>query len=454
MSNSPLIEDTIPGDRVAPRITEAHALMSVLAALDGEPDWLTARRKSAWTRFESLPMPSRRDERWRFSSIDRQMLDGFQLRNGVEPAAAGEIIKRSGLVRSYAGQFVFADSALIQRDPVSAGLADQGVIFKPIAEALQDHGDLLEKYFLHYESSLGSEKFTALHAALVRSGTFLYVPDNTVIEDPIVAYHWLSAAGSAVFPHTLVITGDNARVNFVDAFFSREPDARGFACAVANIHAGRGAKVFRKVVQDWNESSNSVQSDTIIAQRDAQVQSVAVNIGARRARYENRTRIEGPGADVKMFSLTVAEAKQEFDQRTLQIHAAPNAVSDLLYKNALMDTSRTIFSGLIMVEEDAQQTDAYQTNRNLLLDPSAEANSLPGLEILANDVKCSHGATTSKLDAEELFYLRSRGLPEHIAKQLLVFGFFEEIIDKLDNEELAENVRNLVQAKFARHLRA
>ena len=188
--------------------------------------------------------------------------------------------------------------------------------------------------------------------------------------------------------------------------------------------------------------------DTTVAGRNTSVKNLAVNIGAERARYENQSRIEGPGADVKMYSLTVAEENQEFDQRTYQTHKAENAVSDLLYKNALLDNARTIFSGLIKVAENAQQTDAYQTNRNLLLDPTAEANALPGLEILANNVKCSHGATTGNVDPEELFYMMQRGISKREAMKLMVFGFFEEVIEKIDNEELADGLRELIHEKF------
>jgi Fe-S cluster assembly protein SufD len=235
----------------------------------------------------------------------------------------------------------------------------------------------------------------------------------------------------------------------VDIFFSETEENEALSISVSNIHAGVNAKVFRKVVQDWNEKTVSFQLDTTVADRDAQVKNVAVNIGAQRARFENQTRIEGAGADVKMYSLTVAEGAQEFDQRTFQTHNAPNAVSDLLYKNALLDNSRTIFSGLIKVAEGSQQTDAYQTNRNLLLDPSADANALPGLEILANDVRCSHGATTGNVDKEELFYMMQRGIPQRVAMQLMVFGFFEEVIEKIDSEELVENLRQLIHQKFS-----
>lgn len=283
---------------------------------------------------------------------------------------------------------------------------------------------------------------------MVKAGSILFVPKGVEIEKPFVNYYWTTQAKSAVFPHTLIIAEDNSKAAVVDIFFSDTEANEALSVAVSNIHAGNGANVFRKVVQDWNEKTVSFQLDTTIAGRDTQVKNLAVNIGAERARFENQTRIEGPGADVKMYSLTVAEEKQEFDQRTFQTHNAGNAVSDLLYKNALLDSSRTIFSGLIKVAEGAQQTDAYQTNRNLLLDPTAEANALPGLEILANDVKCSHGATTGNVDEEELFYMMQRGIHKRTAMQLMVFGFFEEVIEKVDSDELADNLRTLIRNKF------
>ena len=160
----------------------------------------------------------------------------------------------------------------------------------------------------------------------------------------------------------------------------------------------------------------------------------------------------GAGAHVEMLSLVAADADQEIDQRTLQSHNAPHTTSELLFKNTLADKAKTIFSGLIKVSEDAQLTDAYQTNRNLLLSNTAEANSLPGLEILANDVKCSHGATTSQIDPEEIFYMNARGIDKAHAHELIVYGFFEEIIERIDCEELADNVRQLIQTKFKKKL--
>ena len=413
-----------------------------------EPTWLAKRRAAGLDQFNNLPLPTARDEAWRFASVGKLSIDDF---NPVETPATttlDALTERSVLVTARAGRAVFVDDAPARFEGVSAELIAQGVIYLPIAEAIEQHPELMEQYFLQESTELGSKKFFGLHAATVKAGTLLYVPKGVQIANPIVNYYWTSAERAAVFPHTLIIAEDNANVSVVDLFFSETEANEALNVSVSNIHAGAGAHVFRKIVQDWNEKTVSFQLDTIVAERDAQVKNIAVNIGAQRARFESQTRIEGAGADVKMYSLTVAEETQEFDQRTFQTHNAPNAVSDLLYKNALLDNSRTIFSGLIKVAEGAQQTDAYQTNRNLLLDPTAEANALPGLEILANDVRCSHGATTGNVDEAELFYMMQRGIPRRVAMQLMVFGFFEEVIEKIDSDELADNFRQLIHNKF------
>jgi len=413
-----------------------------------EPEWLSTLRNEGKAQFGILPAPTARDERWRFASVGKLSIDGFAPAPAPTANKLAELVKRSNLVSARAGQLVYADDTQAQFEGISKALAAQGVIYLPVLEAVAQHPELMQKYFLQESTELGSEKYFGLHAQLVKAGSILYVPKGVEIEQPFVNYYWTSGERAAVFPHTLIIAEENAKASVVDIFFSETEDNQALNVSVSNIHAASGANVFRKVVQDWNEKTVSFQLDTTVADRDTLVKNLAVNIGAERARFENQTRIEGPGADVKMYSLTVAEESQEFDQRTFQTHNAGNAVSDLLYKNALLDKARTIFSGLIKVAEGAQQTDAYQTNRNLLLDPTAEANALPGLEILANDVKCSHGATTGNVDAEELFYMMQRGIAKRDAMKLMVFGFFEEVIEKVDSDELADNLRQLIRNKF------
>ncbi|MFT4901644.1 MAG: Fe-S cluster assembly protein SufD [Lentimonas sp.] len=413
-----------------------------------EPIWLSERRAAGLDLFNTLAMPTARDEAWRFSSVGRLSIDGYDLVEAVAAETLAALDARSQLVTSRAGSLVYVDDVQARFEPISQELADQGVIYLPLAQALEQHPALMEEYFLQESTELGSKKFFGLHASLVRAGSVLYVPKGVEIAEPFVNYYWTSGERASVFPHTLIIADANTKACVVDVFFSETVANEALNISVSNIIAGEGAKIFRKVVQDWNEKTVSFQLDTTVAGRDTEVRNLAVNIGAERARFESQTRIEGPGAHVKMYSLTVAEETQEFDQRTFQTHNAPNAVSDLLYKNALMDNSRSIFSGLIKVAEGAQQTDAYQTNRNLLLDPTAEANSLPGLEIMANDVKCSHGATTGNVDELELFYMMSRGIDRRAAMKLMVFGFFEEIIVHAENDELADRLRELIRNKF------
>jgi Fe-S cluster assembly protein SufD len=413
-----------------------------------EPAWLAERRSAGLEQFKTLAMPSARDEMWRFASVGKLSIDNYAPAEAPAAEKLVALVERSGLISERAGRSVFVDDTQASFEGISADLIAQGVIYLPIAEAVAQHPELMEKYFLQESTELGSQKFFGLHASTVCAGSVLYVPKGVEITQPFVNYYWTSAARAAVFPHTLVIVEDNAKASVVDIFFSDTLENEALNVSVSNIHAGAGGNVFRKIVQDWNGKTVSFQLDTTIAGRDAQVKNVAVNIGAERARFENQTRIEGPGANVKMYSLSVAEETQEFDQRTFQTHNAGNSVSDLLYKNALLDNSRTIFSGLIKVAEGTQQTDAYQTNRNLLLDPTAEANALPGLEILANDVKCSHGATTGNVNEDELFYMMSRGIAKRDAMKLMVFGFFEEVIEHVDSDELAENIRQLIRNKF------
>jgi Fe-S cluster assembly protein SufD len=263
----------------------------------------------------------------------------------------------------------------------------------------------------------------------------------------VVVTHVAQGSGAAVFPHTLVIAEASAKVTVVDHFVSADAGEH-FACGANDLYAAHGAQLTYVAAQHWSRATESFQFNSTVVRRDARVQSLNLHLGGRQARHESLSQLQAPGAFSEMLALTVADATQEFDQRTLQIHQAPNTKSDLLYKNALRDTAKTIFSGLIVVDPDAQKTDAYQSNRNLMLSEDAEANSLPGLEIQANDVRCTHGATSSRIDPEQEFYLQSRGIDKTTADELLTFGFFEEVLNRLESEPLHDALRVLIQTQF------
>ena len=395
------------------------------------PAWWLDQKRASWKRFSELPMPARKNEEWRFANVNAITLDGFHLPGPISDGEQAELIARSNTLRDVVGKMVFVDDHLVEEIALPQELLDKGVIWMPLERAVVEHEALLKKHFMAQPVELGSEKFSALHGAVCRAGSFLYVPKNVEVELPLIAYHWASEQNAAIFPHTLVIAEDNSKVTLVDVFGSRDADNKNFICGVNDLYASAGAKLTYVCSQDWGRESLSFQLNSTQSMRDSFITSLNLNLGSRFARSEMHNQALGEGGHSEMLSLTVANKKQEFDQRTLQTHVAPHTVSDLLYKNALLDDSRTLFSGLIRVGEKAQQTDAYQTNRNLLLDASAEANSLPGLEILANDVKCSHGATTGRIDEEQLYYLMARGISPKVAKELLVFGFFDEVLAKL-----------------------
>ena len=412
---------------------------SHLASVGSAPAWWLDRKRAAYEIFASRPLPKRTDESWRFSNIASLDLDGFALRTSEQTAIAPFPV-------TNAASLTFVNNAVL-RGATSASRLPPGVIVTTLTEAIENHADLLKAHFMAQPQKLGSEKFAALHTAFVRDGAFIYVPRGIEVEAAILVAHVAAGAGSAIFPHTLVIAEENSKVTVVDTFVSADA-APHFACGANDLYAAHGAQLNYVGTQAWSRESRSFQFNSTIVRRDARVQSLNLHLGGRQSRHESLSQLQAPGAFSEMLALTVADATQEFDQRTLQIHQAPNTKSDLLYKNALRDQARTIFSGLIIVDPDAQKTDAYQSNRNLMLSEDAEANSLPGLEIQANDVRCTHGATSSRIDPEQEFYLQSRGIDKEAADELLTFGFFEEVLNRLASEELHEALRALIQTQF------
>ena len=418
--------------------------MSTLLFTD-EPARAAARQK-----FDSLPMPGRTDEAWRFANYKALDLTPFSKSSAPFSGDRDRLLKRSNGLAETAGKMVFANDELIARELLAATLAQKGVIWKPLEIAAAEHPELFQKHFMAHGAPLGSAKFAALHAASVKTGTFLYVPRGVEIDLPIEVFHWLSGEGNSTFPHTLLIAEENSKVTLVDYFMGAEPDTAALAIGFNDLYVGAGAQLDYVCVQNWSRKTLAFQVNNTVVGRDASAKSLNVNLGGRYARTESANRLIGEGGRSDMLSVTVAEGEQEFDQRTFQDHIAPGASSDLLYKNALDDASRTIFAGMIKVEPGAHRTDAYQKVRNLLLSDDAEANSMPGLEILADEVRCSHGATSGQIESEELFYLLARGIPKREAQRLIVHGFLQEAIDRIGNPALAAKLGEMVQAKFVK----
>jgi len=413
------------------------------------PEWFRDQQRAAWQQFEALPQPTRKDQAWRFANVGLLDLTPFTISGSLSEGDRENVLKYSRGLDEYAARIIFANDQLIERDVVSEDLKKRGVIFQPLERAMVEHADLFQKYFMSTEAKLGSAKFAALHQALVSSGTFLYIPRGIEIQQPIEIFHWLRHDNMSIFPHLLLVTDELAKVTVIEHFRSCDRRAVGFACGVNDLIAGPGAKVTYVCAQDWGENVVALQMNSTVVDHDASAMSLNLHLGARYSRFESLSRLIGEGGRSDLLAVAVAKHQQEFDARTLQDHVAPHTASDLLYKNALDDRARTIFGGLIRVEPHAHFTDAYQKVRNLLLSDDSEANSMPGLEILADNVRCTHGATSGQIDEDELFYLRTRGIPTKVAQRLLVTGFLDEVIQRLDHPTIAEHLQRLIEEKFA-----
>jgi Fe-S cluster assembly protein SufD len=418
-----------------------------LAGLETQPDWLAGLRTEAWDAWNALPMPTRKLEEWRYTDVAQLKLDDVSRAGpfeGEPPAEARALLDG----REAAAKVLVVGSSVVEVD-VDPAVADQGVIIMELDRAAAEHPDLVREQ-LGSAVAMDQDKLAALNGALWTGGIFVHVPDNVIVEKPIRVARWIpeSGAGQAHFPRTLIVAGANSHVAYVDEFGSPDFEQPTLSLGAVEVIADQAADVQYVAMQQWGEGVRHLSIQRTLAQRDANLDTLVVNLGATVARVDLNARLEGPGARSDMLGLYFARGSQHFDHNTRQDHVSEQAESDLLYKGALYDQAKTVFRGIIRVHEDAQRTDAYQTNRNILLSEDAEAVSLPNLEIEADDVKCSHGATVGQLDEEELFYLMSRGLDREAAERLVIFGFFGEVLDRLPLPGVVEELKGAIEAKI------
>jgi len=414
-----------------------------VAAPSAWPAWFQAEQSAALAEYEQLPVPVRKDEPWRFANLKALDLSAFV--DAAPVASEGRLINASTGLTETAAKLVLGNNALLHRE---AAALPKGVILETLESAAANHAELFKKYFMAQPVELGSRKYAALHKARVSGGAFLFVPANTSVALPIEIFQWVEGTNASVFPHTLIVCGENSSVTVVDYFKSADK-LPAFACGVNDLHLARGAKLTYIAVQDWSRETTAFHLNSTIVDRDATSTALIANFGGAYIRGENLSRLVGESARSEMFSINPVEGTREIDQRTLQDHVAPHATSDLLYLNALDDKSRTIFAGLIKVQPGAAGTDAYQKVKNLILSDDADPNSMPGLEILNDEVRCSHGATNGPVSADELFYMAARGISKDKARRLIVNGFFNNLLARLENETLRMHLETLLAARLS-----
>ena len=387
-----------------------------LASVTGEPGWLAERRIQAFDLFEKLEDPDPKGEEWRYVDVR-----GFDFDRFAAPVPR------------------------MEAPHLPAELTSKGVIFMELTAAAREHPDLLKEHFFT-DVPVDEHRFTALHGAFHSDGLIVYVPRQVEVEIPLEALRRIDDGGS-VFPHTTILVDEQASLTFVDRFTSEEFSDPALCASVVEVEARRGATVNYISLQEWGRSVQHFQTQRFTGHRDATVRSLAVNLGSAFARTQVESVLKGEGSFSEMLGLYFADTDQHFAQRTLQSHNAPHTTSDLLYKGALKERSRSEYSGLIKVLKGAQGTDAYQANRNIVLSDEALARSIPQLEIEANEVRCTHGATVSPVEEEHLFYLMSRGIDRVTAQKLVVFGFFRDVLDRIRVEQVRDELSAAISSK-------
>lgn len=392
-------------------------------------------------------MPDSKNENWRFSKVPD--LSAFHFESSPRERVDTSLVKKSHAGFSSTAQSVFENNTLVDAQHLPEDLKNKGVIWEPLQQAAKKHEALFKKCLAGVPSiSLGSEAFTALSQSDEPMGMLLYVPKGVTIDLPLVSSHWLSGENSVSFPHTFLIAEEGSKVTVMDIFSSADQQP-AFSCGASRILAGAHAKVSYLAFQDRNDKALHIQQHFCRLEKSAAVQSFFFHVGSSFSRVESVCELAGEGSRSEMLAVCMGRGRQTFDQRSVQLHTAPRTWSNLLYKNVLNDRAKSVFQGLIRVDSHANQTDAYQSNRSLLISPDAEAYSIPQLEILNDDVKCSHGSSSGPLDEEQLFYMKTRGLTEEQAGHLLALGFFEEVLSKVENRDVLQMLREKIAAKFS-----
>lgn len=407
-------------------------------------------RARAWEAFEDLPYPTTKDEAWRRTDI-RALKDDFQLPNSgafEDLQAIPESLLKSLVSDQHGGQIILLPGGL-QKEDLDPELAKKGVIFTDLESASHQYPTELAKTLGQIvEPSEG--KFAALTSSLTRNGVFVYVPRGVQVEQPLHSLTWAAGSGLAHFSHLLIWLEEGASLTYVHETASPKfDDGQSLHGGVVEIHVGSGANLRFVELQSLGENVWNFTHERARIEKDGHVDWIFGAIGTHLTKNFSDLDLVGQGATGRMSGFYFADGDQHMDHDTQQNHLAAHTTSDLLFKGALKGESRSVWQGMIYVAPGAQQTDGYQANRNLVLSEKARADSIPGLEILADDVRCTHGATVGKIDPELVFYLQSRGIPLKDAERIVVEGFFDPIMERIPFDGVRERFSNAIQEKMA-----
>ena len=410
---------------------------------------MTDYRRHAWETFQRLPLPTTADEAWRRTDLRSLPVENFRLPQDGKEAELADIpagLLKSVVAEQHGGQIIIASGRA--RTDLDPALAKKGVIFTDLLTAEREQPDLVLK-MIGQTVRPEEGKFAALAGALSPNGVVLYVPKGVTVEQPLNSLLWGPGANISHLSHILVWVDDGASVTYVHEAASPEEKGPTLHAGLVEIKVGEGATLRFVELQSWGRQVWNFSHERVQVGRDGDLEWIFGAIGSHVTKNFSELDLAGEGATGRMSGFYFTDGEQHLDHDTQQNHLAPHTTSDLLFKGALKGHSHSVWQGMIYVAPGAQKTDGYQANRNLVLNPGAHADSIPGLEILADDVRCTHGATVGKLEQEPLFYLRSRGIPPRDAERLIVEGFFDPIMQRIPFEGVRNRFQQAIHEKMA-----
>jgi Fe-S cluster assembly protein SufD len=393
-------------------LTDVQIIEAARAA--GEPEWLIERRAEAWRYFAESTPPI-----WRRTDLSK-----FKPEQIAVPLAA--------------------QGTAVQWD---SKLAEQRVIFTTLAAAVREHEALVKQYLGTAVEPL-AHKFTALHAALWHDGVFLYVPKDVAVELPLLAIFTLADGSHATFPHNLIIVERGASLTFIEEYASRDVESQALAAPATEIFVGDNASVRFVSAQTWGQGVYHIGSQCAKVGRDGSVEWIGLNLGGQLQHVEAETSLEGNGSHIDWVAATFADDRQSLLTAPLVRHVGTNAESHMNFKTVVDDSGYSTFDGMVKIDRSAQGTNSRLEEHAIHLSSTSRSDSIPGLQIDANDVKAGHASTSGQIDEEQLFYMLSRGIRRDEAIHMIVTGFFEPVLDRVPLEELRERVATLIEAKI------
>src|SRR5687767_4819041 len=413
-------------------------------------DPVASYRNLAWNAFKRLALPVNTEEAWRRTDIHTLPTDKFKLafdgETGNLPSVREDLLKPL-FADQHGGQIILTPGGV--KIDLDEKLAQKGVIFTDLVTAEQKHPEVLAR-MMGKTVNVEEGKFAALAGAFAQNGVVLYVPKGVIVEEPLHSVLWGPGANIAHVSHILVLVDEGASVTYVHE--SASPDdisSNSMHAGIVEIQVMQEASLKFVELQSWGRHVWNFSHERARVERSGNLDWIFGAIGSRLTKNFSELDLAGEGAQGRMSGFYFTDGNQHLDHDTQQNHLSQNTTSDLLFKGALKGKSRSVWQGMIYVAPDAQKTDGYQANRNLILSDRARADSIPGLEILADDVRCTHGATVGKLEQEPLFYLKSRGIPQAEAEKIVVEGFFDPIFQRIPFEGVRERFQQYIADKMA-----